>query len=72
MDFTTTPPSMKFHELREKLFMYMKDENYSFYTMNTYRKISDLLEQYLIGKGISDYTQSLGLEFLHTCKNEIF
>lgn len=68
MGFIQPPPKLNFFNLRERLFALMREKEYAFNSINTYRKICNLLESFLIEHNIEDYDPSVGQEFLATCE----
>ena len=67
MDFIQPPPKLNYLDLRNKLFSLMKEKNYALNSINTYRKIFDLLELNISERGITDYDPYVGKDFLASC-----
>lgn len=67
MGFIEPPPKISFSDLRAKLFDLMQQEHYAANSINTFRKICDLLDQYLSARGITEYDSSVGQSFLSDC-----
>lgn len=67
MVFIEPPPKMNFYVLRERLFELMQENHYATNSINTYRKICDLLDQFMIKNSLTDYDSSVGQFFLENC-----
>lgn len=68
MEFIQTPPKLNLLELREKLFSLMRESEYADNSINTFRKIFNLLEEFLSEKECDYYDISIGKEFADSCK----
>ena len=67
MNFIQPSPKINYLDLREKLLSLMREHNYAFNSINTYRKIFDLLDLFLAERGITDYDPVVGQLFLASC-----
>lgn len=68
MEFIQTPPKIYLLELREKLFSLMQESEYADNSINTFRKIFNLLETFFSEKGYDYYDITIGKEFMCSCK----
>ncbi len=62
------PPKNNCFRLREKLFVLLQENGYSFNSINLYRKLFDLFEDFACKNNIEKYDQTVGENFLKSCK----
>lgn len=68
MDFKKTPPICNFNELRKRLFDQLESRKYTAFSIGTYRKTANLLENFIKDNKIEFYNSEVGEAFLSECK----